>query len=249
LNYYPHHLGDYAKDTGHLSLAEHGSYRLLLDHYYSTENPLPGDLEKLCRICRATTKSERAAVAFVVEHFFTLVEGVYRNERCETEIAKSYAIREKNAKNGLKGGRPKQTPEKPTGFSVGSVSHNPDKRLPNNQEPRTNPPNPPGGGIAHACEPARVAGGTPPPTPEQCAAQSRVLGVLSEVATAYWHDRNAVGWVSAKGIPIRNWHSDLKAFASRWASVQAERTARSGPRPTPAAPQPQNRPIHDGKGI
>jgi uncharacterized protein YdaU (DUF1376 family) len=131
-------LGDYAKNTGHLSLAEHGAYRLLLDHYYATESQLPGDIEKLCRICRAQSKIERAAVASVINDFFYLSDGLYSHKRADRELAKALASREKNAKNGAKGGRPRQTQEKPTGFSVGSVSHNPEERLPNNQEPITN---------------------------------------------------------------------------------------------------------------
>jgi Protein of unknown function (DUF1376) len=38
--YYQHHIGDYRKDTSHLSLIEHGIYRQLLDLYYITEKPL-----------------------------------------------------------------------------------------------------------------------------------------------------------------------------------------------------------------
>jgi uncharacterized protein YdaU (DUF1376 family) len=33
VNYYERHLGDYAKDAGHLSMLEHGAYSLLLDRY------------------------------------------------------------------------------------------------------------------------------------------------------------------------------------------------------------------------
>ena len=37
--WYPHYPGDYGRDTGHLSLIEHGAYRLLLDHCYMTAKP------------------------------------------------------------------------------------------------------------------------------------------------------------------------------------------------------------------
>ncbi len=30
MNYYERHLGDYAKDTAHLTMIEHGAYTLLL---------------------------------------------------------------------------------------------------------------------------------------------------------------------------------------------------------------------------
>ena len=46
-----HHLGDYAKDTAHLSMLETGAYRLLLDRYYGTEQGIPAD--QAHRIARA----------------------------------------------------------------------------------------------------------------------------------------------------------------------------------------------------
>ena len=60
MNYYERHLGDYAKDTGHLSMLEHGAYTLLLDRYYSTEEGIPAD--QVHRIARARTKEEKDAV-------------------------------------------------------------------------------------------------------------------------------------------------------------------------------------------
>ena len=43
MNYYERHLGDYAKDTAHLTMIEHGAYSLLLDRYYGTEQGIPAD--------------------------------------------------------------------------------------------------------------------------------------------------------------------------------------------------------------
>lgn len=45
MNYYERHLGDYSKDTAHLTMIEHGAYGLLLDRYYGTEAGIPADLE------------------------------------------------------------------------------------------------------------------------------------------------------------------------------------------------------------
>lgn len=33
MNYYEHHLGDYYRKAKHLTLLEHGAYRMLLDLY------------------------------------------------------------------------------------------------------------------------------------------------------------------------------------------------------------------------
>lgn len=110
MNYYPHHLGDYAKDTGHLSLLEHGAYRLLLDRYYSTEKPLPRD-ESLYRTCRARSKPEREAVDAVLREFFEERDDAYFQSRAEREIAVLDNARKRSAENGKKGGR------KPGGYA------------------------------------------------------------------------------------------------------------------------------------
>ena len=39
MNWYKRYIGDYQRDTGHLSMVEHGSYTLMLDTYYATGRP------------------------------------------------------------------------------------------------------------------------------------------------------------------------------------------------------------------
>ena len=86
MNYYERHLGDYARDTAHLSVLEHGVYTLLLDRYYATEQPIPA--EQAHRVARARAKDERAAVDAVLGEFFKLVDGAWRNARADAEIAR-----------------------------------------------------------------------------------------------------------------------------------------------------------------
>lgn len=88
MNYYEHHLGDYSKDAGHLSMIEHGAYRLLLDAYYTREGPLPTDRKACHRLARATSKVERDVVDTVLEEFFVLSDDGWRHTRCDKEIAK-----------------------------------------------------------------------------------------------------------------------------------------------------------------
>ena len=96
MHYYPRHIGDYAKDTGHLTLLEHGVYTVLLDWAYSQEKPLPDDFTTICRLCRATTGKEKAAVRRVVDEFFPLKDGGRSNNRANLEI---FAFNIKSAKN------------------------------------------------------------------------------------------------------------------------------------------------------
>ena len=71
MNYYRRYIGDYGRDTTLLSLAEHGAYALLLDHYYASEEPLPADREDVYRVARAVKPEERKAVDHVLEKYFT----------------------------------------------------------------------------------------------------------------------------------------------------------------------------------
>ena len=88
MNYYKRHLGDYAKDTRHLSLLEHGAYCLLLDYYYSTEKPIHDD--RCERIAGARTEVEIAAVRSVLKEFFTLDDGgLWRSKKADEVIAES----------------------------------------------------------------------------------------------------------------------------------------------------------------
>lgn len=92
MNFYKRYIGDYARDTAHLSLTEHGVYAVLLDTGYATEKPLPGPLPALYRICRAATAAERRAVDLVAEQFFPVgQDGGRRNPRVEAELASANA--------------------------------------------------------------------------------------------------------------------------------------------------------------
>ncbi|QRF55327.1 YdaU family protein [Variovorax paradoxus] len=88
MNYYEHHLGDFLKKTAHLSAMQEGIYRRLLDRYYITEQPLPGDFEACCRLARANGRHEKQAVREVLAEFFSLVQGFHANARADEEIAK-----------------------------------------------------------------------------------------------------------------------------------------------------------------
>lgn len=106
MNYYPHHIGDYAAATRGLSLMEHGAYRVMLDLYYLDEKPLPADTARLCRALGARTRDEKAAVCFVAACYFRKEGRRLHHKRCDEEIAGYHAVVERNRANGRKGGRP-----------------------------------------------------------------------------------------------------------------------------------------------
>jgi uncharacterized protein YdaU (DUF1376 family) len=106
VNYYPHHIGDYLRDTSHLTALEDGTYRRMLDLYYASEKPLPMDFDWLTRLVRAREEPEREAVKFILDKFFVKHEDGWHNKRADEEIRKG-RVRAKVARtNGKRGGRP-----------------------------------------------------------------------------------------------------------------------------------------------
>lgn len=87
MNFYPFHIGDYARRTRHLTWDEDLAYRRLLDLYYTTEAPLPREVAKVCRLVVATTKRQRQAVQAVLDEFFEMTPEGWVNRRADEEIS------------------------------------------------------------------------------------------------------------------------------------------------------------------
>jgi uncharacterized protein YdaU (DUF1376 family) len=88
VNYFEHHIGDYAEATAHLTFVEDAAYSRMIRKYYATEKPLPADVKAVQRLVAARTKEEREAVSTVLEEFFVLADDGWHNQRCDTEIAR-----------------------------------------------------------------------------------------------------------------------------------------------------------------
>lgn len=88
MNFYKHYVGDFQRDTNHLSLTERGAYLALMHHYYATELPLPTDHKALYRIAGAFTKAEQDAVVSILS-FFRLADDGWRHDRIDAEIHKA----------------------------------------------------------------------------------------------------------------------------------------------------------------
>jgi uncharacterized protein YdaU (DUF1376 family) len=121
VNFYKHHIGDYAKKTAHLSALEHGVYLLMLHTYYGTEKPLPTG-EPLYRIARAHSKAERAAVDSVAAQFWKRTETGLVNGRAFEEMESATQLVEVARQNGNRGGRPKGTRRVSENNPAGSFS-------------------------------------------------------------------------------------------------------------------------------
>jgi len=138
MHYYQFNIGDYAKNTAHLSLFEDLAYRRLIDLYYDTEKPIPLDLKHVSRLLRMREHEEE--IRIVLQEFFIETSRGWKNKTCDENIKNYKDFLRKQSDNGKKGGRPRkqravedkeQTHRKPT------VNPKESQKKPN-QEPLTN---------------------------------------------------------------------------------------------------------------
>jgi uncharacterized protein YdaU (DUF1376 family) len=130
MHYYPFNLKDYLTETAHLPPMADLAYRRLLDLYYKTEAPIPNKPKWVAN--RIRMDSEEAIIGFVLREYFTL-DGVgpaafWRNKTCDEVIAKYQKKAAVARENGLK-------------HTVGTKKEpksDADRKLTNNQKPRTN---------------------------------------------------------------------------------------------------------------
>ena len=108
MHFYRFHVGDYWKDTTHLTMQEDLAYRRLIDIYYMNDGEIPSDLKVLSKKIRIRVE----VVAKVRNEFFKNTEQGWIHSRCDSEIARFHKIVQKNQDNGTKGGRPKNNPNK-----------------------------------------------------------------------------------------------------------------------------------------
>lgn len=95
MNYYEHHIGDYAQATAHLTFVEDAAYSRLIRKYYAEERPLPKELQAVQRLIGARTREEKSAVESVLQEFFFLTDDGWHNKRADIEIQR---YREKRSK-------------------------------------------------------------------------------------------------------------------------------------------------------
>jgi len=144
--WYPFYAGDYARDTAHLSMLEHGAYRLLLDHYYNTQAPLPLDRGKLYRVCRAIDGGEREAIDAILESFFLSDLDGWRNKKADLVIeqqAKKAEVNRERALKAVEGKRSKgNAPSSTPSSSPSSTPSEPNQNQNQNQNSEVKEPQP-----------------------------------------------------------------------------------------------------------
>jgi uncharacterized protein YdaU (DUF1376 family) len=136
MHYYTFNVGDYRKDTGHLSTLEHGIYRQLLDWYYLDEKPIPQETQVVLRRLRLGSDSDISALQNVLLDFFVLQADGYHQTRCDADIAAYHSKAEVNKINGKLGGRPKKTQVVSVGLPDETQNNPNQEPITINQEPK-----------------------------------------------------------------------------------------------------------------
>jgi uncharacterized protein YdaU (DUF1376 family) len=133
MHYYQFNIGDYRRDTAHLSHLEHGIYRSLIDTYMLEESPLSGDMKELERKHLIRTANEKKALRNVLKDFFKFDNSMFLHSRCDEDII-SYRDKSLKASKSAKKRWEKDANAVRT-HSEGNANHKP---LTINHKPLTN---------------------------------------------------------------------------------------------------------------
>ena len=107
MDWYPWYPEDFRHDTLHLSLAEDGAYRRLIDEYMIRRGPLPDDDCVLGRLL-GVGRDEWVLIAPAVRKFFRIRDGKLHHKRCDAELLAQDRRFERFSKRGKKAAFVKQ---------------------------------------------------------------------------------------------------------------------------------------------
>jgi uncharacterized protein YdaU (DUF1376 family) len=93
------YVGDYLRDTMHLSCLEHGAYRQLLDRCYMEGGCLKDDNDQLARTCKLPLR-EWMAIRNTIKPFFRCAKGWWYHDRVIKELAAA-KLRSENARHAI----------------------------------------------------------------------------------------------------------------------------------------------------
>jgi len=121
MHYFKRNIGEYHKKAGKLSMLEHGAYTLLMDACYDRER-FPS-FDDAMDWCWARSDEEVAAVKFVLHKFFTLIDGLYVQNRISEEIEQYHNNALINKEIALKREAKKREDKARTVHGISTVEH------------------------------------------------------------------------------------------------------------------------------
>lgn len=132
MHYYPHHIGDFTRDTARLSDAQCMAYLRMIWAYYDTEKPLPDDPESIAFQLGTSPDLVRQ----ILQHYFVFVDGAWSHARCDAVIlgyrSKSGKARESANARWKNAGAMRTHSERSANGSKNDANQEP---ITNNQEP------------------------------------------------------------------------------------------------------------------
>ena len=134
----PMYWDAYLADTTHLTIEEHGAYLLLLGAMWRRNGSVPDDDRDNARILGISAQKWRKIKARLTNTIsgFHADGDTITQEKLKKVWENTQEKIEKNRANGAKGGRPKTKENNELAKANGSVSHNPNKTIP---EPEPEP--------------------------------------------------------------------------------------------------------------
>jgi uncharacterized protein YdaU (DUF1376 family) len=178
----PLHVGAYIAATRHLSAAEHGMYLLLLMHAWNNAGVIPGEEDRLQRICSVTAKEWAKARAVILDFLTKQEDGTYRQKRLDAELARSLGLKADRSDAGAKGAANRwQKHSKAMATPVASDMANECPIPVTNTTNQNSPPSPPPGGRSVD----KSKGGQWWLTPEGIAAEGKRVGVEARTGESY----------------------------------------------------------------
>ena len=131
MHYYPHHIGDFLRDTVSLSPKECYFYLRLIWLYYESENPLPDDVEVLA--FKIGARDDLDCVRILLRTFFRYDQDLksYTHQRIEGEIKKY----QRKAKSAIAANQIRWESEKGLKSDAKQIPTNNQQPITNNQQP------------------------------------------------------------------------------------------------------------------
>lgn len=213
MHYYQFNIGDYRKDTQHLSPMEHYIYRSLLDWHYLDEKPIPKDTTKILRFLRLGN-DRLTDVEQVLNDFWTEREDGYIQERVLFEINEyrvkiETASRAGKASAAVRKAKKIKASKQPSNATSTRINARSTTVQPtNNHKPITNNIKP----TAHIGESQFR-----PPSIDDVRGAVQLAG-LDIDPDLFFHHFESTGWL-INGNPMNNWQARLRV----WAKDQAKR--------------------------
>lgn len=86
MDFYRFKTEKYRKATRHLDTFQHGCYRLLIDEYMDTREPLPDNDQALANICHCTLQEFLDHASTIIRSFFIGKDGLLFHDYCDEEL-------------------------------------------------------------------------------------------------------------------------------------------------------------------